>query len=112
MTRGEHTRVRVTAKYLDASSVLRVQHSDVLHRHVRDDVRLSGVLAKTAHGDTVRAVAPHVLDEDVGAVRLECWGVVREWSFGIGGSERSRHVQTQSSSLFTRESSIVTKEER
>ncbi len=28
-------------------------------------------LAKTADGDAVGAVAPHVLDDDVGAVRLE-----------------------------------------
>ena len=66
---------RVSAEDLDPRAVLCIQHRDIRDRDVRNDVRLSGVLAKTTDGDTVRAVAPHVLYEDVGAVRLECWGV-------------------------------------
>ena len=84
------TRAWVPAKDLDAGPVLRVKHRDVGNRDVRYDVRLAGVLSRckssgeaggwcgTANlpeatdGDAVRTVAPHVGNDYVGAVRLEC----------------------------------------
>ena len=49
-----------------------VEHGDIVDEHVLYNVDFAGVLAQRADGDTVRAVAVQVLDEDVGAVGLEC----------------------------------------
>ena len=42
---GRRTGVGAPAEDLDARAVLRVAHRDVVHEHVRDDVRLPRVLA-------------------------------------------------------------------
>ena len=83
------TGVRAPAEYLDTRPVLRVPHRDVVHKDIRDDVRLARVLhsasqrrtnghsgndahlPEAANRDPVRAVAPHVLHDDVGRVRFE-----------------------------------------
>ena len=49
-----------------------VKHGDVVDEDVLDDVDFAGILTQGANGDTVRAVAVQVLDENVGAVGLEC----------------------------------------
>jgi hypothetical protein len=49
-----------------------IEHRDVVDENILDNVDFAGVLAQGANRDSVRAVAVQVLDEDVGAVGLEC----------------------------------------
>jgi hypothetical protein len=51
--------------------VLSVDHRDVSNVDVRHDIWYAVVLAQGSNGDTVRAIAVHVLDEGVGGVGLE-----------------------------------------
>ena len=67
---------RVSAKDLDASSILRVCHADVVHVHVCDDVCLSSILAQRTHGDAMGAVTLHIGDDHVGGIGLEGDAVV------------------------------------
>lgn len=48
-----------------------VEHGDVVDQDVLNDVDFVLVLAQRTNGDTVRAVAVEVLNDDVGAVGLE-----------------------------------------
>ena len=61
---------------LDARQVTRVEHGDVVHEDVLDDIRFAGVLAEGSDADAVAAVAVNVLDQDLGAVGLEAHAVV------------------------------------
>jgi len=55
----------------DAGAVRGVGHADVVRVNVLHDVDFPEILAKAAHANAVAAVADEVLDNDVGAVRLE-----------------------------------------
>lgn len=48
-----------------------IEHRNVVDENVLDDIDFILVLAQGANGDTVRAIAVEVLDDDVGAVGLE-----------------------------------------
>lgn len=69
---------------LEAGAVLAVEQRDVLDPRVGDVVFYAGVLADGAHGDAVRAVAPQVLDEDVGRVGLGAEAVVADVDACVG----------------------------
>ncbi len=62
---------RDTGPDLDAGSVRGIRHGDVVDVNVLDNVYLTLILAETADGDSVGAVADEVLDEDVSGVGLE-----------------------------------------
>lgn len=67
---GGLLRVRVRPDF-DARALGRVVHAHVEDQDVLDVVDARGILAQTADGDAVRAVAVHVADGDVGAIGLE-----------------------------------------
>ncbi len=41
---GEHTGAGVSTEDLDAGAILRIEHRDVFHEHICDDVHLASVL--------------------------------------------------------------------
>jgi len=67
---------RSTRPDLDARTVRRIRHTDVVHVNVLDNINLSWVLAQRTNTNTVAAVADQVLNNDVGAVRLERHAIV------------------------------------
>lgn len=48
-----------------------IKHRDVVHIDILNDVNLILVLAERANRNAVGAIAVKVLNEDIGAVRLE-----------------------------------------
>jgi len=62
---------RSTRPDLDTRTVGSIRHADVVHVNVLDDINFAGVLAQRTNADTVATVANQVLNNDVGAVRLE-----------------------------------------
>jgi hypothetical protein len=72
---------------LQARAVLPIEQCDVLDVRVGDVVLDAGVLADGAHGNAVRAVAPQVLNEDVGRVGFRGEAVVADVDARVGHGE-------------------------
>jgi len=62
---------RSTRPDLDARTVRRIRHADVVHVNVLNDIHFAGVLAQRTDTNTVATVTDQVLNNDVGAVGLE-----------------------------------------
>jgi hypothetical protein len=77
---------------LQAGAVLAVEKSDVLDPGIGDEVFDAGVLADGTHADTMCAVAPKVLDKDVGRVWLRAEAVVTHVDAGVGYGQ-TVHIQ-------------------
>lgn len=76
-----------TSPGLETSAVLAVEQSDILQPCIGDVVLDTGVLADGTHGDTMSAVTPEILDEDVGSVGLGAKAVIANIDTGVGHSK-------------------------
>jgi hypothetical protein len=68
-------------------SYLAVQQGHILDPGVLDDVLNTRVLPDTSHAHTVSVVAPQVLHEDVGCVRLGREAVIANINPGVGHAQ-------------------------
>ena len=62
---------RSTRPDLNARTVGSIRHADVVHVNVLDNINFAGILAQRTNTNTMATVADQVLNNDVGAVRLE-----------------------------------------
>lgn len=66
---------------------LSIQQRHILNVHVLNDIHLARVLANTTHTHPVRVIAPHVLHENVGCVRLRREAVISDIDAHIGEAD-------------------------
>lgn len=71
----------------EACTILAVEKGDIFDPRIGDVVLDAGVLAYGAHRDAMSAVAPQVLDEDVGGVGFGREAVVTDIHTGVGNSK-------------------------
>lgn len=76
-----------TSPGFEPCPILAVEQCDVFEPRVGNIVFDTRVLANGAHRDAVRAVAPEVLDEDVGCIGLGGEAVVTDVDAGIGDGQ-------------------------
>lgn len=85
---------------MSEADYLSVEQRDVLNVGVLDNVHYPRVLSDASHADAVGAVAPQVLHEDIGGVRLRGKAVVAHVHPRVGDTQAFDVVRIEAVRVF------------